>query len=121
MARRDQGEDEPVPLSAHLVELAAASDPILGSGEVSPQAADLLGYLIRVGGRETGRRAPGVLARVADVNRRASWCRRTVLGACRRNTMLPGTAHTARRLARLPCLCFRVAAAGQSGRIVPIG
>ena len=46
MARRDQGEDEPLPLSAHLVELAAASDPILGSGELSPQAADLLGYLI---------------------------------------------------------------------------
>ena len=46
MARRDQGEDEPVPPSAHLVELAAASDPILGSGQLSSQAADLLGYLI---------------------------------------------------------------------------
>ena len=46
MARRDQGEDEPLPPSAHLVELAAASDPILGSGQLSSQAADLLGYLI---------------------------------------------------------------------------
>ncbi len=34
------------PPSAHLVELAAASDPILDSGRLSPQAADLLGYLI---------------------------------------------------------------------------
>ena len=57
MARRDQGEDEPVPPSAHLVELAAASDPVLGSGELDPPTADLLGYLIAlVAGKLAGGR-----------------------------------------------------------------
>lgn len=46
MERQDQGSYEPLPTSAHLVELAAASDPFLGSGQLSPPAAELLGYLI---------------------------------------------------------------------------
>jgi hypothetical protein len=55
MERRDQDVDEPLPPSVHLVEVAAASDPILGSGQLSAQAADLLGYLIAlVAGKITG-------------------------------------------------------------------
>jgi hypothetical protein len=46
MERRDRGSTEPLPPSAHLVEVAAASDPLLGSGRLSPEAAQLLEYLI---------------------------------------------------------------------------
>jgi hypothetical protein len=57
LQRQNEGVAEPVPPSAHLVELAAASDPILGSDQLSPQAADLLGYLIAlVAGKLAGGR-----------------------------------------------------------------